>query len=130
MDVNTGPSCGETTGTYMALGSSSGPEVIMALGCSTGYPDEHSTASCSMVLGHQHDLRRQARPWASLWPLVIIRTKDINSDPGYSRTMNSDIALSCSWFPSTTMAQGVSAGHSDWQGPHGGTVLRYLHSHK
>lgn len=67
MDVNTDPSCGKTMNPYMALSSSPGPEVTMALGGSTGYPDDHGTAAawlldtnmtsgCRPDLGHPHSL--------------------------------------------------------------------------
>lgn len=46
----------------------------------------------SMVLGHQHDHKWWPRPQASLWSLVTTWFMDVNTDPSYSMTMDSDMA--------------------------------------
>lgn len=71
----------------MALGSNSGPDIIMATGGSVAHPELHGPSS-GRALRYQHGLIRWARPQASSWPLVVTATKDINSDPGYNRAMD------------------------------------------
>lgn len=47
-------------------------------------------------LGHrpQCDLGLQHRLWASAWTLMVTQVTDINTNPGYSRIMDPDKALS------------------------------------
>ena len=85
----------------MALGSIMGPEVAMDAGGSTGHSDQY-VPSGDMVLRHQYGLRRQPRPWASSWPLVLTEITDIHTDP--------DVALGSS-APDATMALGISVDH-------------------
>lgn len=48
---------------------------------------------------------------------MVTGALDINTDPGCSRAMDSDMALSRSSGPHVTMALGSSEGHSDLHGP-------------
>lgn len=75
------------------LSISSGPDVtIDGPGGSTGHPDHYGSED-SMVLGHQHGLRRLSRPWASAGPSVVTETMDINSDIGSCRAVDRDMPL-------------------------------------
>lgn len=73
---------------------------------------------------HPHDLmwlRWYPRPWISIWLLVETRASNSNTDPGCSRTMDPDTALSGSPDQDVTMALGGSIGYPDqlgfWQQP-------------
>lgn len=44
------------------------------------------------VLGHQCGLGQQSNPVISAWPLEVTQTSDINTDTGYNRNMDSDMA--------------------------------------
>lgn len=75
MDINTDPNWCRDTDADMALGSSSGPNIIKGPGGSAGH-SRSAWHSCSMTLRHQHGLRRQNRPLASPWPLLVTGAKD------------------------------------------------------
>lgn len=46
-----------------------------------------------MALDCQHGFRQQSRPLASAWPLLVIRTWDLNTDPSCSRAVVPDMAM-------------------------------------
>ena len=56
-----------------------------------------------IALRHQHGLRWLTRPWVSAQPLVVTESMDINTYPGWCRTVGSDMALSSSPGPEDTM---------------------------
>lgn len=90
MDVNKDPSSSRTKDPDMAISSSLGPDVTMALGGRTGLQDWHESSS-SIIPGLQPDPRWQPRPWISTWPLMIIGATDINTDPGLGRNVGPDM---------------------------------------
>lgn len=69
--------------------------------------------SCSMAIEHQHGLKWVTRSHVTAWHLVATCATDINSDLGFSRAKDTDIALSCCSGPDVTMAPSGSTGHSD-----------------
>ena len=54
---------------------------------------------------------------------MVPEATDINTDLGWGRVTDPDMALSNSPDPDNTMSPGGSRGHSDWQGPSSGMTL-------
>lgn len=61
--------------------------------------------------------------------LVVTRAMDFSSDLSYSRTMDTDMAISSSPGPNNTRALDDRTGLSDQLGPGKGTTLGHLHGH-
>lgn len=95
MDINIDPSCCKATDLGMALGSNSGPDIILALGGSAGHSAQHGSNGSSMALRHQHGSRWWPRPrtWAFMWFLMGTWAAGINTDLGWDRTTNPDVTL-------------------------------------
>lgn len=55
---------------------------------------------------------------------------DITTDPGGSRTMNSDMVFGSSPGSVNTVALGDSSGHSDQHSPGGDMALGHTHGHR
>ena len=68
-DINLDPGCLQVTDPDMAIGSSPGPEDIMALSDKIGHSDQQSSGSPT-ALRHSHSLKR-LQLHASVWPLVV-----------------------------------------------------------
>ena len=58
---------------------------------------------------------------------MVTRAIDINTDPGFSRTTDSNMALSYSAGPDITMALGSSPGYSDLYDPYCRMALEHQH---
>lgn len=107
MDISKDPSYSRTKDPDMAISSSLGLDVTMALGGHTDLQDWHEFTN-NIVSGLQPDPRWQPRPWISAWPLMIIGATNINKDPGLGRTMGPDMVPGCSSGQDITMALGGS----------------------
>lgn len=84
----------------------------------------------STVLGHHQDFRRQPRPGTFAWPLMVTWTSDINTEPGFDRTISPDMAPGGSMGLHVPMTSGRSAGHSDQYAPqwqHGAQTSTWSH---
>lgn len=68
----------------------------MAPRCSAGHPNCHNPRGSKALRHHQYGHRLQSRPQASIGPLVVWWDTDINIEPDYGRTTDSDMALSSS----------------------------------
>lgn len=108
MDISTDLSCRRTTDPNMALSSSLGLDITMALGGSVGHSDQYGPSG-SLTLGHQHSLRWWPKPWVSAQPSMETGAMDIHTDPGYGRITDPDMLLGRSLGQDMTMAPG-------WQG--------------
>lgn len=118
-----------TTDPDVALSSSVVPNINMVSRGHRGYPDWYGA-------------QRLRRPLTSIWPPAAARPKDIimassssidyghphgpqlltcstdmNTDSGYSRTTDPDVALSSSMSPDVNMVSGGGRGYSDLYGP-------------
>ncbi|KAL6044857.1 hypothetical protein STEG23_017028, partial [Scotinomys teguina] len=107
----------------MAFSSIPGLDDTMVPGDCRGHSDQNVPGS-STALGHQHDYRLWPKPQASMWPLVATWATDINTDPGYGRTMNPNMVLSSGLYFEFTRAPGDNSGHSDQHGTCGSVALR------
>ncbi|XP_052034647.1 uncharacterized protein C4orf45 homolog [Apodemus sylvaticus] len=118
-----------TTDPDVTLSSIIVPDINMVSRGHRGYSDWYGP----------HRLRR---PLTSIWPPAVARPRDsnlassssidhrhphglqllpcstdINTDSGYSRTTDPDIALSSSLSPDINVGSGGGRGYSDWYGP-------------
>lgn len=59
-----------------------------------------------VALRYQHGPKRIPKPLASAWPSMVSGARNINPDPGYSRAMDIDLALSSSPGGGGIMAAG------------------------
>lgn len=96
--MHSDPGYWKATDPDMALGSGLGLKDIMGTCGNPGLSDQLSPSGC-MALGHLQGPRLWPKSQASMQPLVAIWAMDINSDPGYCRTMDSDMVLSRSLGP-------------------------------
>ena len=80
MDINTDLGSGWARDPDMALICILDSDVTIVPGGSTGHLNQHGPEAAWVP---QHGLRRQARLQEPPRPLVVTRTKDISSDPGY-----------------------------------------------
>lgn len=92
----------------LALRSSLGLDVTVALGGSAGLPDQQSSGSS--LLSFQHGLRLQPRPWASAQPLVVTETTAIHTDPSCGKITEPEGSQQQP-RPDVTVPAGSSAGH-------------------
>lgn len=76
----------------MALGYSSGPNIIMGLGSSIGHSDQHGTGVI-MALRHQYITGGGPETQANLLPWVATWVMDFNTDPCSGRTMDPNMAV-------------------------------------
>lgn len=94
----------------MVLGSSPDLNIMAQVAVqATHWYDPHDR----VALRVQHGSMWMPRPLTSACPLMVLGSKDINIDPSYCRTMESDIVLGSSPDLDDTMTQGNTAGHSD-----------------
>lgn len=89
--LNMNPSCNGTTDPDEA------PRVSLDPGCQHGLrwqcrPLRSVDPGGNIAHGHQHSFRLQHRPQTSTWFLVVAQAMDINTDPGYSRITDPDMA--------------------------------------
>lgn len=94
----------------MALGHSLGPEGTMASGDSSDLPGLHGSGG-SLTLKDQQCFRGWPRPYTSALPSVAMGAMDINSEPGHSWAMESDMA------PGSSPGWQLRPPESAW--PHG-----------
>ena len=125
IDINLGPVFCRITDPAMALDNSPGPDDTVAPGDSESYSDQHVPGGC-IAVRPPCDHKLWSRPWASLWSLAATWTMAINTDPGQSRSMDTDTALGSSLDQNVSIAPDGSAGHPDRHGPSGSMTLRYL----
>lgn len=92
----------------LALRSSLGLDVTVALGGSAGLPDQQSSGGS--LLSFQHGLRLQPRPWASAQPLVVTETTAIHTDPSCGKITEPE-GSQLQPRPDVTVTAGSSAGH-------------------
>lgn len=67
------------------------------------------------------------------WALTFSRNSeatDINTDPGYGRAMDPDMALHCSVGTDNTMASVDSSYHANQPGPSSSKAFRHQHGHR
>lgn len=76
-----------------------------------------SVPSWGIALRHPHSNRLQQRPKTSAWPMVASWVRDINTDPGCCRTIDTDMILKTSPSQVVSMAPGGCAGHPGWHVP-------------
>lgn len=108
VDVNTDSSYSRTMDPDLALRSSLGLDVTVALGGSAGLPDQQSSGGS--LLSFQHGLRLQPRPWASAQPLVVTETTAIHTDPSCGKITEPEGSQQQP-RPDVTVTAGSSAGH-------------------
>lgn len=104
------------------------PKCHHAPGSNKGHSDE-PRLSGNRTLGQNLAHIWQPRLSASTWSLWVTVATDINLDPGCTRAMNMEMALTCPLGQEVTMAPGGSTGHSDRHGPCGSMALRHKHGH-
>lgn len=101
-DFNTDPGYCRTTDPDMALSPALGLDVTTVLGGSTSHPDRHDSSN-NMTFRHQHGSRWTPSPRKSTRPVMATGTTDINTDTGYRRAVDLDMAPSCSSGPDFIM---------------------------
>ncbi|KAL6031896.1 hypothetical protein STEG23_035322 [Scotinomys teguina] len=121
MDISTDPSCSRTMDPDMAFSSSSGPDIT------TAPVAVQATLINHIALGHQYSLKCMTRSWASAQSSLVTGVMDINSDPDYYKTTDSDKALGSNSGLNVTMILGGNIGHSDQYDPSGGTAFGHQH---
>lgn len=84
MEIQTDPSCGGTITQDVLLGSSLGPDVIMALANSAGHSGQY-VPNDSMALRFPYNPRCGPRSTTSTQPLMTTGDLDISTDPGCGR---------------------------------------------
>lgn len=82
----------------------------MTLVDSSDQPNPPGTGK-GIATEHQYGHRLWHKPWVSTGVLVAVWTSDINTDPGYSRTMNPDMVLGSNLGQVFTMVLGECADH-------------------
>lgn len=85
-------------------------DITMASDGNTDHSHQYGPRG-STAHGCQYCFRLQHKPHISAWPSVVTQATDINTDPGYSRTMVPDMALGSSTNWEITMTLGGSADH-------------------
>lgn len=126
-DFNTDSDYSRTTDPDVVLSSSLIPDINMVSRGHRGFPDWYGP-------------HRLPRPLTSVWPParprdinmtssssldhrhphgihLLTSPIDINTDSGYSRTTDPDMAVKSSMSPDINMSSGGGRGYSDWHGP-------------
>lgn len=115
MGISTNSGCGGTMYSDMVLGDSLGVDVIVIL-VGTVDPLNQRGPSSGLALKCQHVPWWQPRPQASAQLSVVIGVINIDTDPGYGRAMDPDMAHSSRLGPDDTMVLGGSMGHAGLYG--------------
>lgn len=109
LDINTDPYWSGVTDLDMAFNCTSGWDITMASGSSTGHSDLHGSG-CSMPLGGKVGHGFLTQTWAT------------DQTTGPDTVLGSYLVCL-----GVTMVPGVCVGYPDWHGPSCSTALRQQH---